>query len=257
MRIAVLVKDVPDTYGTRALDLETGLTDRAGEMVLDEIGERAVEAALAVSAAAGGGTVELICVGPESAETSLRRGLAMGADSAILVSDDTLVGADLGQTAEVIAAVAARDPYDLIVAGNLSTDGNGGVLPAMVAELLGLPQLTNLTEMSVAGGVLSATRAADDGTLSLEAELPAVVSVTEAFPEPRYPNFKGLMAAKKKPVERLSPSELGIDAGDFSHARSIMIEVAQRPPREAGTVVTDDGTAARQLADYLVSHRLV
>ncbi|MEX3505170.1 electron transfer flavoprotein subunit beta [Corynebacterium sp. LK2510] len=257
MRIAVLVKEVPDTYGTRVLDLETGLTERTGEMVLDEIGERAVEAALVLAAADDSSTVELVCVGPESAESSLRRGLAMGADSAILVSDAALAGADLGQTAEIIASVAGRNPYDLIVAGNLSTDGNAGVLPAMVAELLGLPQLTNLTEMSVAGGVLSATRATDDGTATLEAELPAVVSVTEAFPEPRYPNFKGLMAAKKKPVERPTLAELGIDAGDFTHARSIMIEVAQCPPREAGTVVTDDGTAAQQLADYLVSHRLV
>ncbi|AWB83459.1 electron transfer flavoprotein subunit beta/FixA family protein [Corynebacterium liangguodongii] len=257
MRIAVLVKDVPDTYGERGLDLETGLTERSGDTVLDEIAERAVEAALVLAEAVGEASVHLISVGPEASESSVRRGLAMGADAAVLVSDAALAGADLGQTAEAIAAVLSREEFDLVVAGNYSTDGNAGVVPTMVAELLGYPQLTNVADMAVSGGEITATRTIDDGRMTLSAQLPAVVSVTEAFPEPRYPNFKGLMAAKKKPVDKLTLADLGIDPEDFSWAKSIMLEVAQRPPREAGTIITDDGSAAEQLADYLAANRLI
>ena len=149
-----------------------------------------------------------------------------------------------------------RGGYDLILAGNLSTDGAGGVIPAMVAERLDLPQLTELSSVEVSGGTVRGTRTTDLGTTTLSAELPAVVSVTEAFPDARFPNFKGIMAAKKKPLETLSLADLGIDAEDYSVPRAIMTAAAERPAREAGVKIEDDGTAGAQLADFLVQNRL-
>lgn len=256
MRIAVLFKEVPDTYGDRDLDLETGLTDRGGDNVPDEIGERAVEAALAL-ADAHGAEVEVLSVGPEASQASIRKGLAMGATAAHVVTDDGLIGADLTLTAEALAALVRRGEYDLVVAGNISSDGNGGVIPTMVAEHLGWPNLTNLTSVEIDGQTLTAHRASDGVDLTLTAELPAVVSITEAFPDPRFPNFKGLMAAKKKPLDVLSLADLDIDAEDFRPARAIMVDATKRPPREAGTVIQDDGTGAEQLAEFLAQNKLI
>ena len=259
MRIAVLVKEVPDTYGERAIDLETGLADRTGDMVLDEITERAVEAALQLRDAQGEGHVDLISVCPESAVSSIRRGLAMGADEAVVVTDDGLIGADLTMTAQALAGACAKQQYDLIIAGNLSTDGSGGVIPTMVAEHLDVPQLTNVSSMDVSGDTITATRLDDDANVALEAQLPAVVSITEAFPDARFPNFKGLRAAKKKPVTELTLADIGIDADDFTHPRAIMVQIDKTPAREAGTIVTDegDGSAATALAQFLADNRLV
>lgn len=256
MRIAVLFKEVPDTYGERELDLETGLAVRTGDNVADEIGERAVEAALNLAEATGA-EVELLSVAPESAIASIRKGLAMGAASAHVVTDDALLGADYTLTAQVLAELVRRGNYDLIVAGNLSSDGSGGVVPTMVAELLDLPNLTNLTSVEVNGSTVSGHRASDGVDMAVTAELPAVISVTEAFPDPRFPNFKGLMAAKKKPLDQLTLADLGIDAEDFTPARAIMLQANQRPPREAGTVIDDDGTAAAQLADFLAANKFI
>lgn len=256
MRIAVLLKEVPDTYGERELDLETGLAVRTGDNVADEIGERAVEAALAI-AEAQGGEVEVLSVAPESAAGSIRKGLAMGATAAHVVTDDGLVGADVTLTAQALAELVRRGNYDLVVAGNLSSDGSGGVVPTMVAELLDYPNLTNLTSIEVNGSTVTASRASDGVVVELSAELPAVVSVTEAFPDARFPNFKGLMAAKKKPLDTVSLADLGIDAEDFTPARAIIVDASQRPPREAGTIIHDDGTAAAQLADFLAANKFI
>jgi electron transfer flavoprotein beta subunit len=257
MKIVVLVKSVPDTYGDRRIDLETGLADRgASESVLDEIGERAVELALTLAAQERGTTVDVLSMAPEEAQSVIRKGLAMGADSAVQVVDPALLGADLTLTAEVLAAAVRRGGYDLVVAGNLSTDGAGGVIPAMLAELLDLPQLTQLSTLELSGGRIRGTRTTDIGVSTLSAELPAVVSITEAFPDARFPNFKGIMAAKKKPLETLALADLGIDPEDYSVPRAIMTAAAERPPREAGVKIEDDGTAAAQLADFLVQNRL-
>lgn len=255
MKIVVLVKEVPDTYGERHLNLETGLAEREqADNVLDEICERAIEAALKLKA--DGDEVHLLTMAPSSAEKSIRKGLAMGADEALHIADEKLKGADLTVTAEVLAKAVEKHGYDLVLAGNLSTDGNGGVLPAMIAEHLGWPSLTQLTELSV-DGKAKGKRATDTEEQELEAELPAVVSITENFPDPRYPNFKGIMAAKKKPLTALTCADLGVDPEDFSHPRLIMTAASQRPPREAGTKITDDGTAAAQLADYLAANSLI
>lgn len=257
MRIAVLIKEVPDTYGERELSLETGLADRAtGESVLDEIGERAIEVALSYADGHPGTEVVLVSMGPESAQTTMRKGLAMGASSAVQVVDAALLGADLGLTSEVLAAAVKRVGADLVVAGNQSTDGSGGVLPAMVAERLGLPQLTFLSSVDIAEGQVSGTRNTDAGVAQVSADLPAVISVTEALPDGRFPNFKGIMAAKKKPFEVLSCADLGVDAERLDVPRSILVQAAKRPARGAGVKIVDEGDAGRKLAEFLIENRL-
>ena len=257
MKIVVLVKEVPDTYGDRVLDLETGLAQReAGDRVLDEIGERALEVALAHADASGDAEVVLLSMAPEAATTSLRRGLAMGAASAVQVVDEGLVGADLGLTSQVLAAALDRIGFDLAITGNLSTDGTGGVLPAMIAELLDIPAATALTSVRIGDGEIAGVRASDAGTMEVSASLPAVISITEALPDPRMANFKGIMAAKKKPFETLTLADLDIDPLDGRWSRSIMIGIAEKPPRAAGVKIVDEGDAGEKLADFLVENRL-
>lgn len=262
MKIVVLVKEVPDTWGQRRLDLRTGLADRASSVaVLDEIGERALEVALSYADAHEGTEVVVMSMAPDSATTTVRKGLAIGAASAVQIVDEGLLGADLGLTAEVLAAALRRTGFDLVVAGNLSTDGAGGVLPAMIAEFLDVPAATSLTEVEITesgeGGAVRGIRSSDGATMRVTAPLPAVISITEALPDARFPNFKGIMAAKKKPFETLSCADLGVDPHSHEHARSIVIGLAEKPPREAGVKVVDDGTAAEQLADFLAQNRLV
>jgi electron transfer flavoprotein beta subunit len=253
----VLVKEVPDTYGDRLLDLETGLADRgASERVLDEIGERAIEAAVVLKEADADTEVVLISMGPESVATGLRKGLAMGADRAVHILDDALRGADLTLTAEVLAAAARRESPDLVIAGVLSTDGTGGVMPAMLAEHLGAAHLTAIGSLQRDGARISGERGSDGGTAQVSADLPAVVSITEAMPEARFPNFKGIMAAKKKPFETLSLADLELEAS-LSTPRSIMISIGQKPSRGGGTVVVDEGDGGIQLAEFLISNKLV
>jgi electron transfer flavoprotein beta subunit len=257
VRIVVLVKEVPDTYGDRKLDLETGLADRAAsEAVLDEIGERALEVALSYADANHDTEVVVLSMSTESAAATVRKGLAMGAASAVQVVDERLSGADLGLTAEVLAAAARRTGFDLIIAGNSSTDGSGGVVPAMVAEVLDIPHATSLNTVELTETTVAGERATDGGTIRVQATLPAVISITERLPDARFPNFKGIMAAKKKPFETFPLEDLGVDADDPGAARSIMVSIAERPPRSAGVKVVDDGDAGVQLAEFLVQNRL-
>ncbi|MGN6206751.1 electron transfer flavoprotein subunit beta/FixA family protein [Humibacter sp.] len=257
MKIVVLVKEVPDTYGDRKLDLETGIVDRAAsDKVLDEIGERALEVALAHADGHPDSEIVLLSMGPESAQSSIRRGLAMGASSAVQVVDETLLGADLGLTSEVLAAALQRTGFDLVIAGNESTDGSGGVIPAMVAERLGVPQLTALASVEISDASVSGRRVLDDGVATVSASLPAVISITESLPDARMANIKGIMAAKKKPYETLSLHDLGIVAEREDAPRSIMIAVSERPPRGAGVKIVDEGDAGEQLAEFLVQNRL-
>lgn len=257
MKIVVLVKEVPDTYGDRKLSLETGLADRgAGENVLDEIGERSLEVALAHAGKNPGTEVVVVSMSPESAAATMRKGLAMGAGSAVQVVDERLLGADLGLTAEVLAAAVKRVGFDLVIGGNLSTDGSGGVVPAMVAELLGVPSATNLNSVELTDTAVSGERSIDGGTATVKAELPAVISITERLPDARFPNFKGIMAAKKKPFETLSLDDLDIDADAPEWSRSIVIGLSEKPPRQAGVKIVDEGDAGTQLAEFLIQNRL-
>ena len=257
MRIVVLVKEVPDTYGDRELDLETGLVDRgAGDMVLDEISERALEVALAHADAHPGAEVTTLTMASQKAVTSVRKALAMGAASAVHVADERLRGADLGLTAEVLAATIARGPFDLVIAGNQSTDGAGGVLPTMIAERLGVASLTSLVSVELTETSVRGARRTDTGTATVSAALPAVISITEALPDARFPNFKGIMAAKKKPLEEVSLDSLGIDAERVDTPRAIMLAVAERPPPAGCVKNTDEGDAGAQLATFLMKNQL-
>lgn len=258
MKIVVLVKEVPDTWGDRKLDLETGLADRAAtDSVLDEIGERSIEVALSFADKNPGTEVVVLSMTPQSAVTTVRKALAMGAAAAVQVVDEALHGSDMGLTAQVLAAALQRTGFDLVVAGNLSTDGSGGVVPAMIAEILDLPQLTALSDVEIAAGSVRGTRQSDGGTMVVSAQLPALISITEALPDARFPNFKGIMAAKKKPFETLSLADLGIDPEDAAASRSIVLSLSEKPPRTAGVKIVDEGDAGEKLAEFLVSNRLV
>ncbi len=258
MKIVVLVKEVPDTYGDRKLDLETGLADRsASERVLDEIGERALEVALSYADAHDDVEVAVVSMAAEASAATIRKGLAMGAATALQVTDDALAGADLGVTAKVLAAAVRRVGFDLVITGNLSTDGTAGVLPAMLAEHLGVPQATALSSVEITDTAVSGTRATDAGTARVTAPLPAVISITEALPDARFPNFKGIMAAKKKPFETVSLADLGVDIDVSAAPQTILTTVSERPPRGAGVKVVDEGDAGEKLAAYLIENRLV
>lgn len=258
MKIAVLIKEVPDTGEDRLLDLETGLADRAAsEVVLDEIGERTLEVALKHADANPGTDITVLTMGPESAQATLRKALAMGAADAVHINDEELIGADLVLTAQVLAAALRRGNYDLILTGNMSTDGSAGMLPVMLAELLDLPAATSLSSVDIADGAISGSRELDGAAAQVNAPLPAVASITEALPDARFPNFKGIMAAKKKPLEVLSLDDLGVSADPAAAPRTIMTTVAEKPPRAAGVKITDEGDAAAQLVEFLVQNRLV
>jgi len=259
--IVVLVKQVPDTYSERKLSGSDHTLDReSADAVLDEINERAVEEALKIKEA-GEGEVTVLAVGPSRATDAIRKALSMGADKAIHVTDDALHGSDLLATAKVIAAAIGKiEGVDLVIAGNEASDGRGGAVPAIVAELLGFPQLTHARQVTVEGTTVKVDReTADEGLTHLEASLPALISVTEKINEPRYPSFKGIMAAKKKPVSTFSVADLGIDAGEvgLANAWSTVVEAAPKPPRTAGLRVEDEGDGGEKVAEYLVGQKLI
>jgi electron transfer flavoprotein beta subunit len=252
VRIAVLVKQVPDTWNERRLDPATGVLDRASsDLVIDEINERALEAALVVKDSDNTTEIVVITMGPASATEVLRKGLSMGADSAVHILDSALAAADYVSTAATLAAILREGSFDLVIAGNQSTDGRGGVIPAMLAEHLDLPLLSNLDTIEITESDVRGERGIEGATQSVHAALPAIISVTERANEPRFPTFKGIMGAKRKPVD-------AVTAGppvDASH--SVIVTVAERPARNAGIRIIDDGTAATQLVDFLVAGRLI
>ena len=262
MNIVVLVKQVPDTGAERTLSPADHTLDRgSAELVLDEINERAAEEALRLKETAGA-EVTVVCMGPDSALDAVRKVLAMGADRAVHVRDERLRGADVLTTARVLAAAVRTVPdVDLVLAGDASTDGGASAVPAVVADLLGLPQVTHVRRLEVGAGGVRAERESENGEVTLEAALPALVGVTEKANEPRYPSFKGIMAARKKPVTTLGLDELlpgqGASPGGSAVTRTRVVEAVARPPRTAGTRITDDGSAGRQLAAYLVARKLV
>jgi electron transfer flavoprotein beta subunit len=259
-KIVVLVKQVPDTYSERKLaDADHTLDRASADAVLDEINEKAVEEALKIKEA-GEGEVTVISVGPDRATDAIRKALSMGADKAVHVSDEALHGSDVIATAKVLAAAIGKvEGYDLIIAGNEASDGRAGAVPAILAELLGLPQLTYVRELTVDGTTVKADRETEDGLTHLEASLPALVSVSEKINEPRYPSFKGIMAAKKKPVDTFTIADLGIDASEvgLANAWSQVTEAAPKPPRTAGQRVEDEGDGGAKIAEYLVGQKLI
>ncbi|WP_104089673.1 electron transfer flavoprotein subunit beta/FixA family protein [Arthrobacter sp. GMC3] len=255
MKIAVLIKQVPDTADERTLDPETGWLNRdAGDNIVDEINERALEVALQVKDKDKSTEIVVLAMGPDEASKAIRKALSMGADSGVHVLDDSLAGADAVRTAAVLAAALKGIGADVIVAGNESTDGRGGVVPAMVAEHLGLPLVGALSVIELSGGKVSGERQGEAGTLTVSAVLPAVVTVTERTAEARFPNFKGILTAKRKPVNTVSVADLGVQD---PAARAVLVAHSPRPARVAGKKILDDGTAGTLLADYLIENRLV
>ncbi|WP_405833164.1 electron transfer flavoprotein subunit beta/FixA family protein [Streptomyces sp. NBC_01176] len=259
LRIVVTVKYVPDATGDRhfADDLTVDRDDVDG--LLSELDEYAVEQALQIAAEADDAEVTVLTVGPEDAKDALRKALSMGADKAIHVEDDDLHGTDAIGTSLVLAKAIEKAGYDLVISGMASTDGTAGIVPALLAERLGVPQVTLLSEVSVADGVVKGRRDGDTASEQLEAALPAVVSVTDQSGEARYPSFKGIMAAKKKPVESWDLEDLEIEADEVGLEGSWtkVDSAAERPARTAGTIVKDEGEGGKQLAEFLAGQKFI
>ena len=260
--IVVLIKQVPDTWSERKLTSGDYTLDRdAADAVLDEINERAVEEALLIKERVGGdSTVTVLTAGPERATEAIRKALSMGADKGVHLRDPNLHGSDMVQTGWALArALGTIEGTDLVIAGNEATDGTGGAVPAIIAEYLGLPQLTHMRKITVEGGTISGERETDEGVFSVEATLPAVVSVNEKINEPRFPSFKGIMAAKKKEVATLTLADIGVDADEvgLANAGSTVVSSTPKPPKSAGEKIADDGTGGTKIAEYLVAQKII
>ena len=253
MKVVVCVKQIPDPADPGALDPESKTLVRDQKLILDESDSYGVEMALQLVDTAGDGSVHLVSMAPDNQVTGLRTALAMGADSATLVSDEALKGTDALGTAKVLAAAIARSEPDLVLAATESSDGYTGTVPEMVAELLDFPSVTFAKAVAVDGGVAKVKRQTEAGYDDVECPLPVVVSVTAGVVEPRYPSFKGIMSAKSKPVDELAISDLGIDARSVGWAGGgqEIVSVADAPTRDAGEVIEDDGDAHERIVAFL------
>lgn len=258
-KIVVAVKFVPDATGDRRFDGSDFTVDRVGvDGLLSELDEYAVEQALRVVEESGG-EVTVVTVGPEGASDAVRKALQMGADAGVHVVDDAVHGSDAVATSLVLAKAIEGLDFDLVVCGMASTDAGMGVVPVLLAERLGVPAVTFASELVVEGDVVRVRRDGDAATQSVEASGPLVVSVTDQTGEARYPSFKGIMAAKKKPVEEKSLADVGVDPGEvgLGGSGSKVTGVVERPAREAGVIVTDEGDGGVKLVDFLVSKKFV
>ena len=254
MNVVVSVKHIPDP--NLPMEMSGDRIKREGiQGVLDPGDEFGVEAGLQIKEAAGG-EVTLVSMGPPPAMEAIRRALSMGADKGILISDDALAGADALVTAKVLAAAIKRSEFDLVICGVESTDGYTGAMPAMVAEFLDIPMVTFVKKFEQTEGTLKVDRQTADGYHVVECPLPALVTVTAGVNEPRYASFKGIMAAKKKPVEQLSLTDLGLSADEMRVGQSIASMTAAEA-RKAGEVIEDDGSAAARIADFLAEAKVI
>ena len=259
MKIVVLVKHVPDAAGDRSFAADT-TTDRAAvDGRLSELDEYAVEQALQVVEKSGEGEITYLTMGPEAASEALRKALSMGGDAGVHVVDEAIHGSDAIATSLVLAAAISKLEPDLVICGMASTDGTMSVVPAMLSESLGITGLTLAASVAIEGGQVTIRRDSDDASTTITASLPALVSVTDQTGEARYPSFKGIMAAKKKPVETWSLADLGIEPAvvGLGAAWSVVDSIVKRPPRQAGTVIPDGGDGGVQLADFLSSGKFI
>ena len=260
MNIVVCVKYVPDATADRTFE-DDNTVDRVGvDGLLSELDEYAVEQALQLKEKNEGTEVTVLTVGPEQAVDAIRKGLQMGADKGVHVVDDSIAGSDALATSLVLAEAVKKLEHDLVMCGMSSTDGVMGVVPAMLAERLGLPQLTLASVVEMQGNEVRIKRDGDTATEIIGGTAPLVLSVTDQSGEARYPSFKGIMAAKKKPVETWSLSDLGVDASQvgLSAAWTVVEDTAARPPRTQGEIVTDeDGSGATALAEFLASKKFI
>ncbi|MGJ3558554.1 electron transfer flavoprotein subunit beta/FixA family protein [Streptomyces sp. INA 01156] len=259
LRIIVTVKYVPDATGDRRFADDTTTDRDAVDGLLSELDEYAVEQALQISEAHGDAEVTVLTVGPDDARDALRKALSMGADKAVHVNDDDIHGTDAIGTSLILAKAIEHTGFDLVVSGMASTDGAMGVVPALLAERLGVPQMTLLSEIALDGTTVRGRRENDAASEQLEARLPAVLSVTDQSGEARYPSFKGIMAAKKKPVAEVDLDDLSIEAEQvgLAGAWTAVDEVTARPARVAGTIVKDEGEGGSRLAEFLAAQKFI
>jgi len=259
MNIVVCVKYVPDATAGPTFNSSDNTVDRVGvDGLLSELDEYAVEQALQI-AEGSEGEVTVVTVGPDQASDAVRKALQMGADKGVHVVDDAIHGSDAAATSLLLAEAIKKLEYDLVVFGMASTDGGMGIVPTMVAERLGLPAVTYGSEVTVDGSTITIRRDGDTATQTIEANGPLVLSVTDQSGEARYPSFKGIMAAKKKPFEEWSLADLGVDASQvgLDAAWTKVASFTPRPPREAGQIVTDEGDGGVKLVEYLASQKFV
>ena len=261
MKVIVPVKRVPDTAGDKQLDPNDKTVDRdAGEAVLCPINEFAIEEAVRLKESSGA-EVKVLLMGPENAQPIVRKALSYGLDGAVQVTDDAISGSDALGTARVLAKALEDEGFDLVIFGNASTDARTSMVPAAVAELLGVPSLTYARKLEIDGDTVTVHREHEEGWDVVTAQLPVVISVVEAINDPRYPTFKGIMAAKSKPLDVKSLADLGVSADEVGAgaAAATMYEYTPRPPKEAGTIVEDegDGATAAKLADWLVEKKFI
>lgn len=256
MNIVVTVKQIPDPAVPGELNPDHTLK-REGKLILDESDSYGVEMALQLVDKAGGGDVILVSMAPNGEVSGLRTALAMGAAKAILVSDDALHGADALTTAKVLAKCVERaGEVDLVITATESTDGYSGTIPVQVAELLDWPSLTFTKEIEIADAKAKVQRQTEAGYDVVEAALPAVVSVTAGVVEPRYPSFKGIMAAKSKPVDQVTTADLGLGADDIAPNQKI-VSVEAAPAREAGEKIEDEGDAHERVIQFLEQLKVI
>jgi electron transfer flavoprotein beta subunit len=259
MNVVVCVKQIPDPAAPAKLDPNSHNLVREGSMILDDSDSYGVEMGLMLAEQSGGGEVTLVSMAPNSETKGLRTALAMGAAKAILVSDPVLAGSDALSTAKVLAAAIKRAEPDLIIAATESTDGYTGTLPVQIAEILGLPAVTFSKKVTVDGTKVHVERQTEAGYDEVEVPLPALITVTAGVVEPRYPSFKGIMAAKGKPVEELKVADLGIDAGSVGSAGAGQEVVSVQPSeaRQAGEIVVDEGDAYEKVVAFLEQLKVI
>jgi electron transfer flavoprotein beta subunit len=258
VKIAVCVKQVPEG-AVKRLDPQTKRLDRSGEGALNAFDSHAVEEALRLRDAGGEGEVVVVSMGPEKALDSLRKALAMGADRAVLVTDEALAGSDLVATSTVLAKALERERADLVLLGQQASDSDGAVLGAALADRLRLPMFSQAAELTVSDSSVRGKRQTEFGYDVIEAPLPAVVAVSDAINEPRYPSLKGIMGAKKKPQETLGLGELGLEpsAAGEAGSKTEVYTLSDPPPRGDSRKIEDDGSAAEQIVDFLAEKRVL
>jgi electron transfer flavoprotein beta subunit len=261
VNIVVTVKQVPDTWAEKKLDSATKITDRKSvDNVMNEMDEYGVEEALKIKEAHGG-EVTIVTMGPEKAIETVRKALSMGADKAVHLTDTALGGSDALQTSAALAKVISNLSPDIVITSTEASDARGGVMGALLAERLGIAQLTQARKVTVdpGAGTVQIERLADNGYALVEAALPVVIGVVEKINQPRYPSFKGIMAAKKKPLTTLSAGDAGLGADEvgLAAAGSAVVDAQPAPPRQSGTIVPDEGDGGTKIAEFLVAQKLI
>jgi electron transfer flavoprotein beta subunit len=259
MKVVVCVKQIPDPADPGALDPDTKTLKRDVKLILDESDSYGVEMALQLVDAAGEGEVTLVSMAPNSERSGLATALAMGASSATLISDPALLGSDALTTSKLLAAAIADQSADLVIAGSESSDGYTGTVPAQIAGVLDLPSVTAAKAIEVDGDEVKVQRQTDAGYDDVTCSMPCVVSVTAGVVEPRYPSFKGIMAAKSKPVDEKTAADLGFDADQvgWNGAGQEIVDIAEAPQREAGEVVEDEGEAYLKVIEFLENMKVI